>query len=218
MPKVLFVGGGPAPWHRIEMTEPPIRAALEGIGLTVDTTGIYHPDGGPEHVGDYSAISAENLKNYDAVILQTDGLFGADFAALIDYVHRGGALAAVHGSTIYGDDPAYTALLGAAFARHPEQMDIQVEFADTAHPITQGHAPFTVHDELYLYREPPKDVHVLAQTSSYLEAGVVPVCWVREPEAGRVFYLSLGHDLKSLGDPNWQGLFQRGVRWTMRQI
>jgi type 1 glutamine amidotransferase len=218
MSKVLFVGGSPAPWHRIEMTEPPIRAALEGLGLTVDATGIYHPDGGPEHIGDYSAISADNLRNYDAIVLQTDGLYGADFTALIEYVHRGSALAAVHGATIYGDDSEYTALLGAAFARHPEQMDIHIEFTDKDHPVTQGLAPFTVHDELYLYREPPKDVHVLAETKSYEEAGAVPVCWVREPGEGRVFYLSLGHDLQSLGNPNWQLLFQRGVSWTMRQI
>jgi hypothetical protein len=216
--KVLYIGGSPAPWHRIEMTEPPIRAALEGIGLSVDLAGITHPAGDDEFVGDYSAINADNLKRYDGVILQTDGLYGADFAALIDWVHAGGALAAIHGATIYGDDPAYTALLGAAFRHHPEQLDVSVEFTDIHHPITQGLAPFTVHDELYLWREPPKDVGVLAETRSYPNAGVVPICWTREPRTGRVFYLSLGHDLQSLGDPNWQALFQRGVLWTLRRL
>lgn len=215
--RVLYVGGSPAPWHRLETTEEPVCSALEAIGLRVNVAGIFHPAGGEEFIGDYSAINTDNIRRFAAVVLQTDGLYGANFGTLIDWVHAGGSLAAIHGATIYGDDPAYTALLGAAFRHHPEQMDIAVEFTDSEHPITRGLTPFTVHDELYLWREPPRDVHILAETRSYPEAGVVPVCWTREPGAGRVFYISLGHDRQSLGDPNWQTLFQRGVQWTLRK-
>lgn len=199
------------------MTEPPIRAALEALGLTVDASGIYHPGGGEDYSGDYSAISAGNLARYDVVVLHTtDGPCGADTGALVDWVEAGGALAALHGATIYAGDPRYSAMLGAVFARHPKQQDIAVEFVDSEHPITRGLAPFTVNDELYLYREPPADVQVLAESASYPDAGVVPVSWVREPGAGRVFYLALGHDLGSLDHPGWRALFQRGVRWAMR--
>src|SRR5262245_51209476 len=96
--KALFVGGCPAPYHRLEPAEPPVRAALEGVGLDVTTSGMWHPNGGDAYEGDYSAISAANLASYDALVLYTTGAdaHGADIAAIGDLVQGGKALIGIH--------------------------------------------------------------------------------------------------------------------------
>lgn len=219
--KALFVGGCPAPYHRLEAAEPPVRAALEGIGLEVMTSGMRHPDGGDAYTGDYSAISAANLANYDALVLYTTGAQaeGADVGAILDFVRGGRALVGIHNAAdSFTAFPEYVALLGGKFRTHPAQLNIAVEFTDTQHPITQGLAPFTVFDELYLFADyDPAHVHLLAQTRSYDDNGPVPVCWTREEGTGRIFYLSLGHNAETLADANWRALFQRGVEWALKR-
>ncbi|MFX6326674.1 ThuA domain-containing protein, partial [Acinetobacter baumannii] len=77
---------------------------------------------------------------------------------------------------------------------------------DAEHPITQGLGTFTVHDELYLFSDyDPARVHLLAQTESFDDnnSGPIPIAWTREQGAGRVFYISLGHNPSTLADANW---------------
>lgn len=220
--KALFVGGCTATYHQLEPAEPPVRAALEELGLSVTATGIYHPGGGAEYTGDYSAISARNLDSYDALVLYTTGADpqGADVGAIIEFVRGGKALIGIHNAAdSFTTNPDYVALIGGKFRTHPAQMDIAVEFVDTQHPITQGLSGFTVFDELYLFADyTPERVHLLAQTRSYDDNGPVPVCWTREEGAGRVFYLSLGHNPTTLADPCWRELFQRGVQWALQRL
>jgi len=220
--KALLVGGCPAPYHRLEAAEPPVRAALEGIGLDVTTSGIRHPNDGDAWEGDYSAISAGSLADYDALVLYTTGAqpHGADVDAISDFVRGGKALIGIHNAAdSFTADPNYVRLIGGKFRTHPAQLDIATEFVDTTHPITRGLAPFTVFDELYLFADhDPSRVHLLAQTRSYDDNGPVPVCWTREEGAGRVFYVSLGHNATTLADPNWRTLFQRGVEWALRRL
>lgn len=220
--KVLLVGGCPAPYHRLEPAEPPIRSALEEIGLEVVTSGIYHPDGGDDYTGDYSAIRADNLRQYAALTLYTTGAegHGADVPAIADYVRGGGALIGIHNAAdSFTADPEYVALIGGKFRTHPPQLDITTEFVDTAHPITQGMQAFTVLDELYLFADyDPTRVHLLAQTRSFDDNGPVPVCWTREEGTGRVFYVSLGHNPSTLADARWRALFQRGALWALKRL
>ena len=220
MPKALFIGGCDAPYHQLEPAEAPVREALTRAGLQVDVSGTYHPGGGPP-VGDYRALSADNLPGYVAVVLfTTGGAQGADVPALLEFVRGGGALIGIHcAADSFTDDPEYVAAIGGKFRHHPDQLDIAVEFVGPSHPITQGLTPFTVHDELYLFSEyDPARVHLLAETRSYDDNGPVPVCWVREEGQGRLFYLSLGHNPEVMADSNWQALFERGVRWAMRTL
>ncbi len=219
--RVLFVGGCPASYHRLEPIEAPVRAALESLGLTADTTGIYHPDGGDAFVGDYSALTAENLKQYDLVLLHTTGAehHGADVPALVDFVTAGKALVGLHNAAdSFTKDADYIALLGGKFRTHPAPLDITVEIMDRQHPITQGLHDFTLNDELYLFSDyDPAQVHLLAQTQSYDDNGPIPIAWTREPGAGRVFYLSLGHRPETFAKPNFLTFFKNGVEWALRR-
>ena len=219
--KALYIGGCEAPYHRIEPTIEPITTALEKVGLTTETIGIYHPDNSDASVGDYGALNAEKLHNFDALVLFTTGQEkGENVDAILEFVRSGKALIGIHcAADSFKHRPDYIAALGGAFRHHPQPLDIEVEFTDREHPITQGLQPFTVHDELYLFRDyDAARVHLLAQTHSYDDDGngPIPVCWVREEGDGRVFYLSLGHFSQVMDDANWQTLFQRGVRWALK--
>jgi type 1 glutamine amidotransferase len=220
--KILFVGGCIADFHMLESAEGPVREALEAIGLEVDVSGIYHPGGGTSYTGDYTALRADNLRPYDAVVLFTTGSdgFGEDIAALLEAVRDGKALIGIHCATdSFTNNPEFVAALGAQFRTHPAQIDVAVEFLEPRHPITEGLKPFTVHDELYLFRNyDSARVRLLAQTRSVDDDGPVPVCWVREEGAGRVFYLSLGHNPEVMADPAWQVLFQRGTQWALGDL
>ena len=221
MPKALFVGGCDAPYHQLEPAEAPVRAALARAGLDADVAGIYHPEGGGP-VGDYQTLSSDTLSGYDAVALfTTGGAQGADVPALLEFVRGGRALIGIHcAADSFTDNAEYVAMIGGKFRHHPAQLDVAVEFVGPPHPITQGLAPFTVHDELYLFNDyDPSRVHLLAETRSYDEGnGPVPICWVREEGQGRIFYLSLGHNPEVMADPHWQALFERGVRWATRTL
>lgn len=219
--RALFVGGCPAPYHRMEESEPPVRSALEAIGYDVTSTGISHPDGADEWTGDYGALSRESLAAHDLVVLHTTGAerHGADLAELITWVRNGGALVGIHNAAdSFTADPEYVAMIGARFRTHPAQLEIAVEYT-ADHDVTRGLEPFAVVDELYLFADyDPARVTLLAQTRSFDDGGPVPICWVREEGAGRVFYLSLGHNGTTLSDPAWCALFHRGVVWATRAV
>lgn len=186
----------------------------------MDISGVYHPDG-DQPVGDYRALSAGNLANYDAVALFTTGSEnGADVPALLDFVRGGKALIGIHCATdSFTGHPDYIAAIGGKFRHHPAQLDVAVEFVGPRHPITQGLMPFTVHDELYLFSDYNSSrVHLLAETRSCDDNGPIPICWIREEGQGRVFYLSLGHNPEVMANPHWQTLFVRGVRWALRTL
>ena len=221
MAKALVVGGCPATYHRLEPAEPPLRAALESLGLEVEVSGIYHPEGGDAYRGDYSALSGPYLPDYDLVVLYTTGKerHGADVTTLQQWLEDGKALVGIHCATdSFTDSEDFVALMGGKFRHHPAQLDIKTEIVDRKHPITAGLDTFTVHDELYLFADyDPANVHLLAQTHSYDDNGPVPIAWTREPGTGRLFYLSLGHNPSTLQDANWQAFFKRGVEWALRR-
>ena len=219
--KALLVGGCPAPYHRLEPAEPPIRTALESLGLTVEVTGILHPDGGDAFIGDYAALTTEGLRDVDLLVLYTTGnhRHGADVDAIRQFVEGGKALVGIHNAAdSFTDNADYVRMLGARFRTHPAQLDIATEIVDAAHPITKEVNGFTVHDELYLFNDfDPDRVHLLAQTHSFDDNGPIPIAWTREPGAGRVFYLSLGHNPSTLADAHWQQLFKAGAQWALRE-
>ena len=219
--KALFVGGCPYSFHRLEPAQAPIRSALEPLGIDVAFSGLLHPDGGEAFTGDYSALTAESLSQYDLLILYTTGneRRGADVDAIRGFVAQGKALVGIHNATdSFTDDPAFVQFIGGRFRTHPAQLNIETEIVDKAHPITEGLEDFSVWDELYIFADyAPENVHLLAQTRSYAEEGVVPIAWTREEGAGRIFYISLGHNPSTLEDSSWRKFFQNGTEWALRR-
>ena len=94
--------------------------------------------------------------------------------------------------------------------------------ANADHPITHGVTDFVVTDEQH-YMEYDKDpAHIFLETVNedgldYREMGPkAPGGWAYDYGAGRICYMSPGHLLRVLWNPEYVKLQQNAVRWLLR--
>jgi type 1 glutamine amidotransferase len=144
--------------------------------------------------------------------------------AVRQFVESGGAALFLHNVTHVGlTDPDFRHVLGAAYAGHPPIRTFKVKVKNPAHPIAKGVRDFVVTDEQH-YMEYDKDPkHIFLETINeegltYRNLGATaPGGWAYDYGKGRVCYLSPGHLLTVLWNPEYIKLQQNGVRWLLRQ-
>jgi type 1 glutamine amidotransferase len=144
--------------------------------------------------------------------------------AVRQFVENGGSALFMHNVTHVGlTDPDFRHVLGAAYAGHPPIRTFKVKVTNSDHPITKGVHDFIVTDEQH-YMECDKDPkHLFLQTVneeglSYGKQGTTaPGGWSYDYGKGRVCYLSPGHLLTVLWNPEYIKLQQNAVRWLLRQ-
>lgn len=209
---ILIVYGG-WPGHSPKEFVAKIQPWLEAEGAHVtlsDSLGIY--------------TNVEFLKSQDLIIQswtmgeitkpQRDGLLTA--------VKSGVGFAGCHGGT--GDSFRKTVefqyLVGCHWVAHPGgQIDYAVEMTDEKDDITKGLSDFNVHSEQYYILVDP-NIKVLATTTftgdtdQWINGAVIPVIWKKYFDKGRVFYYSVGHDMKEYDIPESWTIVQRGFRWA----
>ena len=182
---------------------------------------------------DVAAFTAENLKNYDAVVFNTTGELPMDDAekkAFMDFVRSGHGFIAVHSATdtfyMWGE---FGELIGGYFNGHPWHQMVTIEVTDPASPLVNflGKS-FQINDEIYQISDfQVKDCHVLLRLAPTAEdlkkPGVLhryygwPVAWTRSFGKGRVYYNGLGHDDWVWKDPRFQEMLAKGIQWAMGQ-
>jgi hypothetical protein len=144
--------------------------------------------------------------------------------AVRQFVERGGAALFLHNVTHVGlTDPDFRHVLGAAYLGHPPIRTFKVKVTNPDHPITKGVHDFVVTDEQH-YMEYDKDPRfLLLQTVNedgltYQKLGATaPGGWAYDYGKGRVCYLSPGHLLTVLWNPEFIKLQQNAVRWLLKQ-
>jgi type 1 glutamine amidotransferase len=144
--------------------------------------------------------------------------------AVREFVENGGSALFLHNVTHVGlTDPDFRHVLGAAYAGHPPIRTFKVKVKDSSHPITKGIKDFVVTDEQH-YMEYDKDPkHILLETVNeegldYRNQGVTaPGGWAYDYGKGRVCYLSPGHLLTVLWNPEYVKLQHNAVNWLLRQ-
>ena len=144
--------------------------------------------------------------------------------AVRNFVESGGAALFLHNVTHVGlTDPDFRHVLGAAYAGHPPIRTFKVRVKNPDHPITRGVKDFIVTDEQH-YMEYDKDPkHMFLETVN--EAGLdyrnlgatAPAGWSYDYGKGRVCYLSPGHLLTVLWNPEYIKLQQNAARWLLRR-
>jgi type 1 glutamine amidotransferase len=176
-----------------------------------------------------SAITAENLKNFDAVFFYTTGdlpLSDTQKADLMQFIRSGKGFAGSHSATdtFYGW-PEYGKLIGGYFDGHPWHQKVRVVVEDTTHPATKhlGQA-FEITDEIYQFRDPydRRNLHVLMHLDmeSVKDKGKRPdhdnaLAWTHDVGKGHVFYTALGHRDEVWKDERFQKLMVGGLRYVM---
>jgi type 1 glutamine amidotransferase len=144
--------------------------------------------------------------------------------AVRQFVENGGAALFLHNVTHVGlGDPDFRHVLGAAYAGHPPIRTFKVKVKNPDHPIAKGVREFTVTDEQH-YMEYDKDPkHIFLETVNeegltYRNMGATaPGGWAYDYGKGRVCYMSPGHLLTVLWNPEYVRLQQNAVRWLLRQ-
>jgi type 1 glutamine amidotransferase len=147
--------------------------------------------------------------------------------ALADAVSLGKGLVALHCTNVMGvrnggldpvDRPLFE-LLGNRYLSHgpshgPGQHEGRhtIEIA-SGHPVTDGVTDFELFDEYYEFELADDKIEVVAQRRR-ADGAVIPVMYTREVDAGRVVYLSLGHDMRAWGEPSFRRLVCQALTWA----
>jgi len=144
--------------------------------------------------------------------------------AVRQFVDAGGAALFLHNTTHVGlSDPDFRHVLGAAYTGHPPIRTFKVKVTNPDHPITQGVKDFVVTDEQHYmtYDKDPKFLFlqtVNEEGLTYQSYGATaPGGWSYDYGKGRVCYMSPGHMLSDLWNPEYIKLQQNAVRWILRQ-
>jgi type 1 glutamine amidotransferase len=174
-------------------------------------------------------ITAENLKNFDAVYFYTTGelpLSDTQKADLLAFIRSGKGFAGSHSATdTFYRWPEYGLLIGGYFDGHPWHQTINVLVEDTNHPATKHLGKrFTIKDEIYQFRAPygRDKLHVLMRLDmgSVKEQGKRPdhdnaLAWTHTFGKGRVFYTALGHREEVWRDSRYQQHLLGGLRYVL---
>jgi len=144
--------------------------------------------------------------------------------AVRQFVDGGGAALFLHNTTHVGlTDPDFRHVLGAAYAGHPPIRTFKVKVKNPDHPIAKGVRDFIVTDEQHYmeYDKDPKNIFletVNEEGLTYRNLGATaPGGWSYDYGKGRVCYMSPGHLLNVLWNPEYIKLQQNAVRWLLRQ-
>jgi hypothetical protein len=144
--------------------------------------------------------------------------------AVRDFVDAGGSALFLHNTTHVGlTDPDFRHVLGAAYTGHPPIRTFKVKVTNPDHPIARGVKDFVITDEQHYmtYDKDPK--HLFLQTVNeegltYQNQGATAAGgWSYDYGTGRVCYMSPGHMLSDLWQPDYVRLQHNAVRWLMRQ-
>lgn len=220
--RILIVSSNTDPWHDYEAYGEEISRILEDEG--------------------YQSKIEQNLENvkqeggleaYDVIVFCGHYAERDDKAEmeLEHFVHSGKGLIVIHiASSSFEFSPRWRKLVGRVWeyggpppftSSHPEPPGpFEVNIIDHDHPITKGLNDFKIdHDERYqdLLVAPNAKTHDLARAT--LEGRTEPMAWVlTPPEGGRVFHITLGHDLSTYKNKGFQELLKRGVAWAAGKL
>jgi type 1 glutamine amidotransferase len=144
--------------------------------------------------------------------------------AVREFVTNGGSALLYHNVThvaLTNDD--FRRVLGGVYQGHPPIRPFRVRILNRDHPITRGVNDFTVTDEQH-YMEYQLDRRYLLMESvnedglAYRDLGTTAAAgWAYEHGAGRVCYLSPGHLITAMWNPEYEKIQRNAARWLLRE-
>lgn len=196
----------------------------DGVGMLRHTSAAH--DWVLDETEDPTVFNPANLSQYAAVVwLSTTGdvLDEAEQVAFEEYVRAGGAFVGIHAAADCEYDwPWYAELVGAYFDSHPSIQSATVRVEAQQHPIAAGLPDSWMrNDEWYNFRTNPRsDVSViLTVDESTYEGGTMgadhPIAWAHDVDAGRSFYIALGHTSESYTEPEFITLVDNALVWAI---
>ena len=217
--KLLFLGdsGHHRPADRFKQLQPVLKE--RGIELT--------------YTDQLTDLNGETLGKYAGLVIYAnqERISPEQEEALLDYVAGGKGLIPLHcASFCFLNSPKYIELVGAQFQRHGTGT-FRTVLTEEEHPITRGFGGFESWDETYVHTKHNEKDRTVLEWRQEQVAGTLrvpsdgtrsvpttykePWTWVRTHGKGRVFYTAWGHDQRTWGNPGFQNLVERGIRWAV---
>ncbi|MFC1650713.1 ThuA domain-containing protein [Candidatus Latescibacterota bacterium] len=149
-------------------------------------------------------------------------------SAVKAFVSNGGSAFFFHNAShISLSNEDFRDVEGAIYTGHPPLIPFEVTIENTDHPITRGVKDFVVTDDQHyvIYDKDPK--HVLMRSrnfsvdyvGSHGNQGRSCECgWAYDYDRGRVVFMSPGHLIPTLWNPEYVKLQKNAVRWLLREI
>ncbi len=162
---------------------------------------------------DRDQFKAENIKNYDLVMIYTTGgeLTKDQERGLVSFVENGGGLVGIHSATdSFKNSDAYWKLMCGRFIGHGHET-FKVHITAKRHPIVQGMSDFEINDETYRHNWFPESKPIVLMRRV---TDGDPSAWVQYVGKGRVFTTGLGHDMAAWSNPAFQQLIERALLWA----
>jgi type 1 glutamine amidotransferase len=201
--RVLFLGHN-SPHHNSNLYSPILKEALEPQQIQLD------------YVTTVDVLNAENLKQYDAVLLYANHprITPEQFTALSDFVESGHGFVPVHcASACFGHSLDFVKLVGGRFKSHKSGV-FKASVVNPSHPAMKGFAEFEAWDETYVHADHNPEARTILMERVEGEVRE-PWTWVREQGKGRVFYTASGHDERTWKDAGFQKLLFNGIVWAV---
>lgn len=177
---------------------------------------------------DASVLTAEKLKELDAVMFYTTGnlpITPENFAAFEAWLQSGKAMIGAHSATdTFGGFKPYFSLINGTFDGHPwgsGETCAMLNHEPSHVTAKMLGEEFQFKDEIYQYRNyDPKAVRVIYSLDmskcKTKQPYHVPVSWVRESGKGRLFYTNLGHNEGTWTNPKFREHLLTGIRWALK--
>lgn len=188
---------------------------------------------------DPSVFTPENLKKYDAIVLNNNTgewlTTGTMRQALLDFVRGGKGLVGIHAASDGNFTwPEFGELIGGYFQNHPwtSKDTVTLKLNRPKHPVVKAFVgrPLEINDEIYQIKEPYSADAVLELISLDTEKtdmnkkgitrtdGDFPVAWVHRYGKGRVFYTSLGHNEHLYSNPMILQHYLDGLQFALGDL
>jgi type 1 glutamine amidotransferase len=208
----------------------PAEIAMKQLG---QQTGLFELDATQDAEADFTA---ENLKNYDIVMLYTTGELPISDEARDYFLNTwlkqpGHGVIGFHSATdTYRNDKPehawYREMIGGTFTGHPwgSGTTVTITVHDPEHPTMKPFGEeFQIKDEIYQYKNyVPENVHVLMSLNmEKCKPSMpyhVPVAWCREWGNGKIFYNNLGHNDQTWTDERFLKSTENAVRWVLDMV
>jgi type 1 glutamine amidotransferase len=212
-PRALLLLGQPARVERQFHNQPEHWELLAGHLRACHLSGRTITD-------DLDALDPTTLGRYDVILNYTSETdpTPTQVDALLGAVAAGAGFVGLHGATAtFVQYPEYLEMIGGRFRRHDPIKRFTIRFVDDDHEITRGLEDYDHEDELYeltgdvrdrQHVVPLEGMRVLAEAEGH------PMVYVKPYGDGRVVYLAMGHDRRSLGHSTYRTLFRRAIAWA----
>jgi len=167
--------------------------------------------------------------DYDVIVLfnMTENISPKRQENFIKLLNKGvGVLALHHAMGSFQQWDEYGKIIGAKYylqstsqnpaSTYKHDVDFRVHIADNKHPITQGVADFTTHDETYKNCGFQKDNRMLLTTDD--PTSDTQIGWVRNYGRARICCIQVGHGPSVYAEPSYRQLIAQAIRWCAGRL